>query len=336
MKEAMFYEKLPDRKVVCHLCYHRCRIKEGNRGICGVRENQEGTLYSLVYRQLVSRNVDPIERIPLFHFAPGTRSLSIGTVGCNFQCNFCLNDHLSQMPRVSDHIPGENASPEEIVAMAQKTGCKSIAYDSTEPTIYFEYAYDIARLAVKEGLRNILVTNGYMTEETLQAIRPYLHAASVDLKAFREEFYKKYCGAKLEGVLRSLRAMKEMGVWIEITTLLIPGLNDTEEEIKNIARFIASLGNEIPWHINRLHPGFKMLDCSRNSIRILERAKKIGNEAGLRYVYTRNTPGDWGEDTFCYLCGNLLVNRLGYTILKKYIHDMKCANCGSPIDGIDL
>jgi len=336
MKEAMLYQKFSDQKVRCNLCNHRCLIAEDKRGICGVRENQGGILYTLVYRQLISRNVDPVEKKPLFHFAPGTGSFSIATVGCNFHCDFCQNFEISQMPRDRHEIRGEDVSPEQIVAMAKKTHCATIAYTYTEPTIYFEYAFDIARLATEEGLKNIFVTNGYMTEEALRTIHPHLHGANVDLKSFREEFYQRRCGARLEGVLNSLRVMKELGVWVEITTLVIPGLNDSEEELREIAEFITSLGRETPWHISRFHPMYKMPDRSPTSVALLERARKIGVEAGLRYVYTGNVPGDEGEDTFCYHCGKLLVDRLGFRILKYLIKEKKCYHCASPIDGVDL
>jgi pyruvate formate lyase activating enzyme len=336
MKEALLYQKLDEKKVQCYLCHHRCRIQNGQKGICGVRENQGGLLYTLVYRQLISRNVDPIEKKPLFHFAPGSRSFSIATVGCNFHCDFCQNYEISQMPRDQKQIWGDDVSPEQIVAMAQKAGCRTIAYTYTEPTIYFEYALDIARLASARGLKNIFVTNGYMTEEALQTIHPHLHGANVDLKAFAEEFYQKRCGARLQGVLQSLRVMKTLGVWVEITTLLIPGLNDSEEELHQLAEFIATLGRETPWHISRFHPMYKMLDHSPTSVRILEKARKIGLEAGLRYVYTGNVPGDEGEDTFCYQCGKLVVDRLGFQIRTYQIFENRCYNCGAPIDGVDL
>jgi pyruvate formate lyase activating enzyme len=336
MKEALLYEKLGEKKVRCFLCNHRCRIPDGQKGICGVRENQGGLLYTLVYRQLISRNVDPIEKKPLFHFAPGSRSFSIATVGCNFHCDFCQNYEISQMPRDRKEIRGEDVSPEEVVAMAKKTGCRTIAYTYTEPTIYFEYALDIARLASAEGLKNIFVTNGYMTEEALHAIHPHLHGANVDLKAFGEEFYQKRCGAGLQGVLQSLRVMKTLGVWVEITTLLIPGLNDAEEELRRLAEFIVSLGREIPWHISRFHPTYKMLDRSPTSVRILEKARKIGTETGLRYVYTGNVPGDEGENTYCFHCGKLLIDRLGFQIRKNRIFENRCYNCQTTIDGVDL
>ena len=336
MKEAMLYEKMENQQVQCHLCRHLCRIPEGKRGICAVRENQGGVLYTLVYRRLISHNVDPIEKKPMFHFAPGSRSFSIATVGCNFRCDFCQNYEISQMPRDGKRIVGEDVAPEEIVAMAKRAGCRTIAYTYTEPTIYFEYALDIAKRATQEGLKNIFVTNGYMTEEALKTFHPHLHGANVDLKAFREDFYQRRCGAKLEGVLQSLQVMKELGIWVEITTLIIPGLNDSEAELQEIAQFIASLGKETPWHISRFHPTYKMLDRSPTSVRILQRAQQIGLEAGLRYVYTGNVPGDAGEDTVCPHCGQLLVDRWGFQILKNKIKDKKCAHCGSPIDGVDL
>lgn len=336
MKEAMLYEKLSDRRVHCHLCNHRCLIGEGKRGICAVRENRGGTLYSLVYRRLVSRNVDPVEKKPMFHFAPGSRSFSVATAGCNFRCDFCQNYEISQMPREENQITGEDVAPEEIVAMARKTGCKTIAYTYTEPTIYFEYAYDIAQRASKEGLKNIFVTNGYMTEEALRTFHPHLHGANVDLKAFRDEFYRERCGGRLEGILHSLRVMRELGVWVEITTLIIPGLNDSEEELRDLAGFIVSLGKEVPWHISRFHPMYKMLDRSPTAVKILDRARKIGLEAGLRYVYTGNVPGGAGEDTFCYHCGQLLVDRLGFQVLKYRIEEKKCPKCGTEMDGVDL
>jgi len=336
MREALLYQKLAENKVQCHLCNHRCRIGEGQKGICAVRENRGGALYTLVYRQLISRNVDPIEKKPLFHFAPGSRSFSIATVGCNFHCDFCQNYEISQMPRDEKQIWGEDVSPEQIVAMAKKANCRTIAYTYTEPTIYFEYALDIARLASAEGLKNVFVTNGYMTEEALRTIHPNLHAANVDLKAFDEEFYQKRCGGRLEGVLHSLRIMKALGVWMEITTLIIPGLNDGEEELRRLAEFIATLGQETPWHISRFHPTYKMLDRSPTSVKILEQARKIGLEAGLRYVYTGNVPGDPGEDTYCYQCGKLLIDRFGFQIRENRIQEKRCFHCGALIDGVDL
>ncbi len=336
MKEAMLYRKLSDQKVHCHLCRHLCRIGEGQRGICGVRENRDGTLYTLVYRRLIARNVDPIEKKPMFHFAPGSSSFSIAAMGCNFRCDFCQNFEISQVNRGQDPIPGEDVAPEEIVRMAKKTGCRTIAYTYTEPTIFFEYACDIARLASAEGLKNIFVTNGFMTDEALREIHPHLHGANVDLKAFGKEFYRDRCGAKLEGVLSSLQTMKDLGIWIEITTLIIPGLNDDEEELRQIASFIGTLGKETPWHISRFHPMYKLQDRAVTSLGILERARDIGLNAGLRYVYTGNVPGNAGENTYCPQCGNLLVDRMGFRVVNYRIEAGKCFHCRTPIDGVDL
>jgi pyruvate formate lyase activating enzyme len=250
IKEAMLYEKIAEKSVHCNLCAHRCKINPDRRGICGVRENKEGTLYTLVYGTLIAEHVDPIEKKPFFHVYPGSKSYSIAAVGCNFNCEFCQNHEISQMPRSTLMIAGEEVSPAAIVERAQKSGATTIAYTYTEPTIYFEMAYETAIIAAERGIKNIFVTNGFMTPEAIDTIRPYLIAANVDLKSFRDDFYKKRCGARLEPVLESLRKMKEEGIWVEITTLLIPSLNDSDKELEDIAQFIASLGKE---KIGRAH-----------------------------------------------------------------------------------
>ena len=330
----MLYEKMDDGKVRCHLCSHRCRINPAKRGICGVRENREGTLYSLVYGMIVAENVDPIEKKPLFHLWPGSKSFSIATVGCNFRCSFCQNHDISQMPREAGSIMGREVSPAALVERAVKTGSRSIAYTYTEPTVFFEFAYDIARLAYERGLKNVFVTNGFMTEETLDVIAPYLDAANVDLKSFRNDFYKKRCGARLSPVLTNLRKMKEVGIWVEVTTLLIPDLNDSEEELRQIAEFIYSLGAETPWHISRFHPQYKMTTLPPTSVEAIHRAARIGKTCGLKYVYSGNVPGDEGEDTLCSHCGKLLINRYGFSIEKIHLHGANCPQCGAALDGI--
>lgn len=336
MKEAMLYDKLGDGKVKCNLCNHRCIIAPLKRGVCGVRENREGILYSLVYNKAISRNIDPIEKKPVFHLFPGSESFSIATAGCNFKCLHCQNSDISQMPRDQDLIPGRNLEPKEIVSQALQYNCKSISYTYTEPTIFFEYAYDTAEVAHKEGIKNVFVTNGYMTKEALHTIRPYLDAANVDLKSFSDEFYKEICGAKLNFVLDSIRTLKELGVWIEITTLIIPTLNDGEEELKRIAEFIREVGEEIPWHVSAFHPTYKLLDRPRTSAKMLHRAREIGLGVGLRYVYCGNIPGDEGENTYCYTCKELLIQRYGYQILKNRVKNGLCPDCGAKIDGIGL
>ncbi|NQT95852.1 MAG: AmmeMemoRadiSam system radical SAM enzyme, partial [Candidatus Omnitrophica bacterium] len=248
-KEAMLYKKLQGEAVECYLCNHRCRLLESKYGFCGVRQNIGGTLYTHVYANIVANHVDPIEKKPLYHFLPGTSTYSIATIGCNFRCGFCQNWQISQLS-TKDAGTGEyELKPEEVVKEAQKSGCKSIAYTYTEPTIFFEYALDTARLAKEKGLYNIFVTNGYMTKEALDCINPFLDAANIDLKFFNDQTYKKICQGRLEPVLESIRHMKKLGIWIEVTTLIVPGLNDSEEELKGMAGFIADTGVEIPWHI---------------------------------------------------------------------------------------
>ncbi|PKN63537.1 MAG: AmmeMemoRadiSam system radical SAM enzyme [Deltaproteobacteria bacterium HGW-Deltaproteobacteria-15] len=334
MKEAYLYEKLENKKVRCFLCSHRCLIKPGSRGICGVRENADGTLTSLVYRQILAKNVDPIEKKPLYHFLPGSRSYSIATAGCNFKCLFCQNADISQMVVDDERIWGQDTPPEIIVEKALATGSATIAYTYTEPTIYFEMAVDTARIAAQKGVRNIFVSNGYMTEECLRNIHPDLHGANVDLKAFSDGFYKEQCGARLAPVLRSIEKMVEMGIWVEVTTLLIPGLNDSEQELRGIADFLCRLDPGIPWHISRFHPTYRLTDVSPTPPESLRRAREIGFEQGLRYVYTGNLPGDEGENTFCHQCGELLIARYGFQVRKNAISGGSCPKCAARVPGV--
>lgn len=333
-KEAYLYEKTEHKRVRCFLCSHGCLIKDGGRGICGVRENSGGTLFTLVYRQIVARNVDPIEKKPLFHFLPGSRSYSIATVGCNFRCRFCQNSDISQMPVDENRIWGQDMDPESIVDQAAGSGSATIAYTYTEPTIYFETALDTARAAARRGVRNIFVTNGYMTEECLNEIGPDLHGANVDLKAFSEGFYKEQCGARLAPVLKSIECMVRKGVWVEVTTLLIPGLNDSEQELRGIADFLRGIDPGIPWHISRFHPTYRLTDVRSTDPRRLQRAREIGLEQGLQYVYTGNLPGDEGENTSCHHCGELLIARYGFQVQRNAIRDGGCPKCGTRIPGV--
>lgn len=332
--EAMLYEKLEENNVRCILCAHRCKIAPSKRGICGVRENRDGTLYTLVYGAIIAQNVDPIEKKPLFHVHPGSKSFSIATVGCNFRCTFCQNHDISQMPRETGRITGHPASPEDIVARTVNSQSKTIAYTYTEPTIFFEYAFDTGKIAHTKGIKNVFVTNGYMTSEALEVISPYLDAANVDLKSYSDGFYKKYCGARIQPVLDSLKRMKELGIWVEVTTLIIPTLNDSNEELQNIAQFIHSLGVETPWHISRFHPQYDMTNLPATPVATLHKAAQFGKEAGLKYVYTGNVPGDEMEKTFCSHCGNLLIDRHGFYINKLNLDKSKCPRCGTPLHGI--
>ncbi|MGD2105967.1 MAG: AmmeMemoRadiSam system radical SAM enzyme, partial [Anaerolineae bacterium] len=269
---------------------------------------------------------------------------SVATVGCNFHCDWCQNASISQMPADRGMIVGERVSPEEIVASAERAGCRSIAYTYTEPTIFFEYAYDTAKLAHQRGIANVFVTNGYMTSgpgETLETLAgssggPYLDAANVDLKAFRDETYRRYAGARLQPVLDSLKKMKQLGIWVEVTTLVVPDVNDEEEELRDAATFIAQeLGPETPWHISRFYPGHHMRRHPPTPVETLRRALEIGKEEGLRYIFVGNVPGE--ANTECHICGELLIHRFGYRILgNSILSDQGCPNCGTPVDGVGL
>ena len=336
MKEALFYHKGNDKEVNCFLCHHRCTIKVGSKGICGVRENRDGALYSLVYGRSISESVDPIEKKPLFHFYPGSPSFSMATVGCNFTCLHCQNHTISQMPRDQKYIAGNELPPSKIVSLAQEYACQSISYTYTEPTIYFEYAYDTAQLAKEKGIANVFVTNGYTTPEALTVIHPYLDAANVDLKSFSDEFYRTLCGARLQPVLDTITLYHQLGIWIEITTLLIPSYNDSEEELRTIARFIKDLDASIPWHISAFHPTYRLTEQNRTPVATLRKAREIGLGEGLRYVYEGNAPGEGGENTFCYNCNTLLIQRLGFSIIQNRVQEGTCPSCQAPIDGVGM
>ncbi|MCK4739691.1 MAG: AmmeMemoRadiSam system radical SAM enzyme [Deltaproteobacteria bacterium] len=335
-KEASLWTKGEGGSVTCNLCCHRCKIAEGKRGICGVRENLGGTLVSLNYGTVIAQSIDPIEKKPLFHFQPGSTSSSVATVGCNLRCLHCQNYDISQMPKGGGKIKGTPTEPESVILRAATIGCKSMAYTYTEPTIFFEYAMDFARLAKEEGLKNVFVTNGFMTPECLDSLDGLLDGANVDLKSFSDDMYKKVCGARLKPVLDSIEHMLKLGIWVEITTLIIPTVNDSEKELREIARWIAKTDKRVPWHISAFHPAYKMMDIPSTPRETLTRAREIGLEEGLRYVYTGNVPGDKGESTYCYDCGKMIIKRYGYNIKSKAIKDSKCTYCSAVIDGVDL
>ncbi len=333
MREAYLYKELDKSRVRCDLCSHRCVIVDGSKGKCEVRENKEGTLYSLVYDRVISENVDPIEKKPLFHFLPGTQSLSIATPGCNFKCFFCQNWQISQMPGDHGSIDGREIPPEKIVSDAIAHGCKSISYTYTEPTIYFELAYDTAKIAHKNGIKNVFVTNGFMTNECLDMIKPYLDAANVDLKSFSEDFYKKNCGGRLKPVLDNIKKMYESGIWVEVTTLLIPGLNDSEKELKEIALFLAGISNSIPWHISAYYPQYKS-NIPPTELNGIRKAIEAGSKAGLKYVYGGNVSGTDYENTNCHGCGSTVIRRNGFYAIDDKLENGCCKKCGNRIDGV--
>jgi len=342
MKEAMLYERLDDARVRCGLCAHRCVIAEDGFGICGVRENLRGTLYSRVYGRAISLAADPIEKKPLFHFLPGSQAYSVATVGCNLRCAFCQNANISQMPRDQGRILGQRAPVEMVISGAERARCASIAYTYTEPTVFFEYTLDIARAARERGIASVYVTNGYMTGEMLDAMvdhegRCLIDGANVDLKSFRDAFYRQHCGATLQPVLDSIVRMKTRGVWVEVTTLVIPGLNDSDEELTDIARFVAQeVGVDTPWHVSRFHPTYKMLDRPPTPVITVHRAREIGLAEGLQYVYVGNVPGSGGEDTVCPACGHTVIARMGFHVTRYEATGGHCAHCGATIAGYRL
>ena len=331
--EAMLWEPGEGGAVVCRLCAHRCVIKPGKVGVCAVRENRDGRLLSQVYGEVVAAHVDPIEKKPLYHFWPGSKALSIATPGCNFRCGFCQNWQISQAPRRKEGgLRGDPFPPADVVRAAVDSGCRSISYTYTEPTIFFEYAYDTAKLAKDAGLLNNFVTNGYMTAEALEAIAPWLDAANVDLKAFRDETYKKVCGARLDPVLASIRLMHRLGIWVEVTTLVVPGLNDGAEELGSIARFVASVDPATPWHISRFHPDFEYTEAPATPLATLEAAAAAGRREGLRHIYIGNVAGG-PEDTLCATCGLALIRRQGFSVVANVLKGSHCPRCGAVLAG---
>lgn len=331
----MFYEPIEGGSVRCFLCAHSCRIGLGKRGICAVRENRDGMLYSLVYGKVIAEHADPIEKKPLFHFLPGSRSYSIATAGCNFRCKHCQNYEISQFPRerADFPIPGIDKTPSEIVESASRAGCESISYTYTEPTIFLEYAADCAGLAKSRGIKNVFVSNGFMSPESAAYVARYIDANNIDLKG-DENFYRDICHARLAPVLETIKTMKAAGVWLEITTLVIPGWNDSPETLREIAGFIASVDKAIPWHVSRFHPDYRLLDAGPTPAETIRFAVNIGKEAGLKYVYSGNIAEPGGEDTRCHGCGEILVRRSGFTVAAMKIKQGACPRCLTPIEGI--
>ncbi|HSB04170.1 MAG TPA: AmmeMemoRadiSam system radical SAM enzyme [Thermodesulfobacteriota bacterium] len=336
LREALLYERLEGNKVRCFLCGHHCQISDGKFGICSVRENRGGTLYTHSYGKLIAQNIDPIEKKPLYHFLPGSSSFSIAVVGCNFQCGFCQNWQISQVKEARAlGLRSEEVEPEEVVKQARRAGSKSISYTYTEPTIFFEYALETGQLAKKEGFYNAFVTNGYMTEEMIRMAHPWLDAANIDLKSFNDDYYRTVCKGRLAPVLKSIELMKKLNIWLEVTTLIVPGQNDSQEELKKIAEFLAGVDPSIPWHISRFYPQYKMEDLGSTPMKTMDEAYGIGKEAGLRYVYLGNVMGK-GSNTHCYHCNLLLIERSGFAIHKYRVKEGKCPECQTPMDGMGL
>ena len=333
LREAMYYEKLPGGKVQCTLCPVMCVLGEGERGSCRARINIGGMLRTLVYGHLLAANDDPIEKKPLFHFLPGSRSFSIATAGCNLGCVFCQNWQISQA--LPEEAPGETVTPEQVVAQAKRLGCRSISYTYTEPTVFYEFMLDCARLAHREGIRNVWVTCGYINPTPLRELCKVLDAANINVKGFDESYYRRYTGGSLEPVLTALRIAHEEKVWLEVTNLIVPGGNDSPRTIADLCQWhMAHLGPDVPMHFSRFFPMYRMQDAAPTPLDTLQNAARIARDAGIRYVYVGNIATPAGEDTVCPKCGRTLVQRQGFIVVRNEIRDGRCPYCGAPIAGV--
>ena len=333
LKEASFWQKLKDKVLQCQLCPRSCVIPDGKRGFCGVRENQNGTLYTLVYAKPVAIHIDPIEKKPLFHFLPSTSAFSIATTGCNLKCKFCQNWEISQAK--PEDVEYTYIEPKELVEKALESGAPTIAYTYTEPTIFYEYMLETAKLAKQRGLRNMMHSNGYIQEVPLRQLCKYLDAANIDLKGFSDEYYAKLTEGTLEPVLRSLKILREVGVHLEITNLILPGFNDDEETIKKMCLWIKdNLGVNTPVHFGRFFPLYKLANLNPTPVETLEKARQIALECGLKYVYIGNVAGNPAENTFCPRCKKIVIGRKGYFVTENNIIDGKCKFCREEIKGI--
>jgi len=331
MRKAMLYASRSGRSLQCLLCSHYCKLKAGQTGKCGVRRNVDGVLYSFNADRVCALHGDPIEKKPLYHFLPGSVSLSVAAMGCNFKCSFCQNYSLSQVSG-EEGIQGEAISPDEIVRQARSGGADSISYTYTEPTIFFELMYETARLARQEGIRNVMVTNGYYSPRALELIAPYLDAANIDLKAFTDEFYVRYCEARLQPVLQAIERTRKAGIWIELTTLLIPGLNDRDPE--RIIDFIREVDPDIPWHVSRFYPQYRELSRPPTDGTLIIESLRKAREKGLKFLYAGNMTDDRWENTYCPRCDSLLIERTGYHTRVRGLEKGTCRNCHAPIAGV--
>ncbi|MCX9010620.1 MAG: AmmeMemoRadiSam system radical SAM enzyme [Candidatus Methanoperedens sp.] len=330
IKEGVLFDQLPENRARCNVCEHRCRIAEGKLGFCGTRKNINGKVHTIIYNTISSEAVDPIEKKPLYHFLPGTLSYSLGSIGCNFRCEHCQNWNISQI-RLEQAYTME-ITPQEAVRHALEEGCKSISWTYNEPAIWHEYTYDSAVLAKKAGLKTVYVTNGYITPEALRRIAPYLDAYRVDIKSFSDSFYREVCSARLAPVLASTKLAKELGMHVETITLIIPGRNDSKEEITQLVKWVHdNVGVDTPMHFTRFHPMYQMTDVYPTPVETLEMAHDIAKKEGMRFVYLGNVPGHKYENTYCPRCNELLIDRTGFAISEYNIKDGKCPKCGEKI-----
>lgn len=333
MKPALLWEPLPEGRVQCHLCAHECHIAAGEVGVCRVRKNVNGRLFSLNADRVCAVHLDPIEKKPLHHFLPGSTSFSLAAMGCNFRCRFCQN-HTISMVAGEEEIQGEPWAVEVLVEQARRSGAASISYTYTEPTVFFELTAAAAELASATGLKNVMVTNGFMSPAALRLITPFLDAANVDLKSFSDSFYRTWCRGRLQPVCDTIQAMRAAGVWVEVTTLLIPGLNDDPEEIRRLAEFLVSVDPAMPWHVSRFFPQHELTDRPVTPLAAVERSLEIGAAAGLHHLYGGNIPDGRWSATHCRSCRAVLISRRGYSIRLEALHEGRCRECGAPAAGV--
>lgn len=332
-KEALYYSQLENNKVKCTLCPHKCILSLNKKGLCKTRQNIDGKLYSLSYSNLCAANVDPIEKKPLYHFFPGSRTFSIATAGCNLTCKNCQNSSISQVSPIE--IPARKLSPKQVVELALSYSCDSISYTYTDPVVYYEYALDTAIYAKKNGLKNVLVTAGYIEQQPLKEILNYIDAVNVDLKSFSDDIYREVSGVSLTPVLNTLKTIKDSKVWLEITNLLIPTVNDSEEMLTDMCNWLKTNGFEdVPLHFSKFYPTYKLLNIQHTSTYSIEKAIEIAVKTGLKFVYSGNIHGHINEKTKCYNCGNVIIDRVGYSIKDINLKEGKCLNCGSNISGV--
>jgi pyruvate formate lyase activating enzyme len=329
---AAHWESIDGGRIVCRLCPRECRVANQERGACGARANDGGVYKTLVYGRLAANHVDPVEKKPFFHIAPGSPAYSIATAGCNFQCRFCQNWEISQFR--PEQVESVEAGPERIARAARDAACPFIAYTYSEPVIYYEYVRDVADQGNAAGLKSLMVSNGYIQEKALRELLPRLHAVKIDLKGFTEDFYRDVCDGTLQPVLRTLEILKETGVWFEIVVLVIPTLNDDASQMQAMCGWIArALGPDVPVHFTRFHPAYRLMDIPSTPVATLERIHGYAQDAGLRFAYIGNVPGHPAESTYCPGCGETLVRRVAYTIIEKKIRDGRCPKCAREIPG---
>ena len=331
--EAMFWEEIEQKRVKCTLCPRECQVADVERGYCGVRENQGGRYQTLVYGALCSANVDPIEKKPLFHYLPGTSAFSVATAGCNIECKFCQNWQISQFR--PEQVDSVKISPERLVEACGARRCSTIAYTYSEPVIFYEYMHDSAALARQHGIGSVMISNGYIQEKPMRQLCQHLTGVKIDFKAFSEKFYTETCAGELAPVLATLEVLKDVGIWFELVILVIPTLNDSPDEIKQMSQWVLKhLGPDVPMHFTRFHPTYRITNLPRTPVSTIDRCRRIALDAGVHYVYAGNVPTHPGENTYCHKCQQELIQRVGFRVAANRIKDGKCPKCGTTIPGV--